>query len=111
MALLMAQYGIHKETRAVSDEDERSPIEHDSPAYISDVIHAVEPIMTSLIALTKAVMELSVAGRKSGDPDFELASQKAFKSVGEALQGLNDLESELGLLKGMPPSAKGDSNE
>ena len=85
--------------------------EHAAPAHLSDLIHAIEPAMETMVALTKAVMELSIAGRKSEDPDLQKASQKAFSSVGDALKGLNELKFEIELMKGAPPESKGEVNE
>lgn len=85
--------------------------EHPGTAQLSDLIQTIEPVMETMVALTKAVMELSIAGRKSDDPDLQRASDKAFSSVGDALKGLNSLEFEISLLKGTPPKAKGATDE
>ncbi|MCS4284443.1 hypothetical protein M2396_002739 [Pseudomonas sp. BIGb0278] len=81
--------------------------EHPAPAHLSDLIHAIEPVMETMVALTKAVMELSIAGRQSEDQDIKRASLKAFSCVGDALKSLNELKFEIGLLKGAPPEDEG----
>lgn len=77
--------------------------EYSEPAYISDIINSIEPVIDTVLSLTKAVMEMSVAGRYSQDEKFRAASVRAFKQVGDAIEGLKSVRFEMDLLKSQPP--------
>ncbi|MNJ59910.1 hypothetical protein D3C77_556170 [compost metagenome] len=73
---------------------------------MADIISAVNPLMDSVMALTKAVMEMSVAGRSSSDEKFRDASERAFVQVGDAIEGLKRTRFELDLLASQPPEGE-----
>lgn len=79
--------------------------EHSEPAYMSDIIDAIEPVMETVMALTKAVLEMSVAGRSSEDEEFRDASERAFNQVGEAIEGLKRVRFEMDLMRSRAPDS------
>lgn len=87
--------------------------EYSEPAYMSDIINTVDPIMETVMALTKAVLEMAVAGRASDDDSFREAANRAFSQVGEAIEGMKRVRFEIDLLKSRPPedNEPGGANE
>lgn len=80
--------------------------EYSEPAYMADIIDAIDPVMETVIALTKAVLEMSVAGRSSDDEIFREASDRAFKQVGEAIEGMKRVRFEMDLMRSRAPDTE-----
>lgn len=90
----------------MTDKDESDlKLGYREPACMSDIVDAIDPVMETVMALTKAVLELSVAGRSSDDEAFRSASNRAFTQIGEAIEGLKRVRLEMDLMKSRAPDA------
>lgn len=71
--------------------------------HVAELRFVMMPVMDSLLALTGAVMEMSIAGKNSEDRIVSEASSRAFAQVGKSLEAMKNIRSYLDTLDGILP--------